>query len=245
MTGVLDPAILISSGIIFVAFFIRSLTGFGAGLIGIPLLALFWPIGFVVPMQLLFEVGISLLLLPKVHREIDYKHVINLAVGMFFGNFAGSFSLAHFNGPLLKLLLAWLVLLFSIYLAWTARKPLRLRIAHGWGFLFGLIGGFFGGAFGMSGPVVMLYLAHQVPDKTRLRATVIALFFLASTWTVFMHWANGLYNLESFRVLLLLTPAFLLGTILGHHAHFRTSENAFRFIVAGILLFSAILLFAR
>ena len=240
-----DPVILFASCILFVAFFIRALTGFGAGLISIPLLALFWEVAFVVPMELLFEIGISLLLLPKVWRDIDFTHVLNLAVGMFFGNFLGSFSLANFNGPLLKLVLAGLVLLFSIYLGVTARKPPQLNIPHRWGFLFGLFGGFFGGAFGMSGPIVMLYLTHQVPDKTRLRATVIALFFLASTWTVFMHWANGLYDAESFRVLLLLTPAFLVGTILGHHAHFRTSDLAFRRIVAGILFVSSLLLFFK
>lgn len=240
-----DPVVLFASCILFVAFFIRALTGFGAGLISIPLLALFWDVGFVVPMELLFEVGLSVLLLPKVWRDIDFKHVINLAVGMFFGNLIGSFSLANFNAPLLRLLLAGLVLLFSIYLGASARKPPQLNIPHRWGFLFGLGGGFFGGAFGMSGPVVMLYLAHQIPDKTRLRATVIALFFLASTWTVFMHWANGLYNAESFRVLLLLTPAFLIGTALGHLAHFKTSDSAFRYIVAAILFVSSLLLFFK
>jgi len=240
---VTDPVILVASCILFVAFFIRSLTGFGAGLISIPLLALFWDVSFVAPMELLFEIGFSLLLLPKVWKDIEFKHVSNLAVGMFFGNFAGSFSLANFNGPALKLVLAGLVLLYSLYLGVTARKPPQLDIPHRFGFLFGFFGGFFGGAFGMSGPIVMLYLAHQIPDKTRLRATVIALFTLASAWTVFMHWGNGLYNAESFRVLLLLSPAFLVGTFLGHHAHFKTSELGFRYIVAAILLVSSLLLF--
>lgn len=237
-----ESVFLLASSIIFVSFFVRALTGFGAGLIGIPLLALFWEVSFVVPMQLLLEIGLSVLLLPKVHKDVDYRHVGNLALGMFVGNLTGSMVLANFEGRILKLALAVVVLSFSIYLAVTAGRPNRWRIPHKWGGLFGLCGGFFGGAFGMSGPIVMLYLAQQIHDKTRLRATVIALFFFASTWTAFMHWANGLYRLESMRVLAMLTPAFLLGTRLGHWAHFRVSEVLFRRIIAAILLGSSIML---
>jgi len=237
-----EPVFLLASAIVFVSFFIRALTGFGAGLIGIPLLALFWNVSFVVPMQLLLEIGISVLLLPKVHKDVDYRHVGNLAVGMFLGNLAGSLALASFEGRVLKPALAVVVLLFSIYLAVTTGRPNRWSIHPKWGFLFGLCGGFFGGAFGMSGPIVMLYLTQQIRDKTRLRATVIALFFLASSWTAVMHLANGLYSLESLRVLAILTPAFLCGTLLGHWAHFRVSEVLFRRIIAAILLGSSIML---
>lgn len=235
----IDPTILCASGVIFVAFFIRSLTGFGAGLVSIPLLALFWNLQFVVPMQLLLEIAISLLLLPKVHKDVDYGHVGSLALGMFIGNMTGAFTLAYLDNHLLKGVLAGLVLLFSLYLAATARKQLQFHIPYRWGILFGIGGGFFGGAFGMSGPIVMLYLTHQIANKSKLRATVIALFFFTSLWTGLIHWWNGLYSAESFRVLLWLTPAFLLGTALGHWAHFRTSDVAFRYVVAAILFGSA------
>lgn len=237
-----DSTILYGSGIIFVAFFIRALTGFGAGLISIPLLALFWELQFVVPMQLLLEVAISVLLLPKVHKDVDYHHVGSLLIGMFAGNMCGAFTLAFGDQELLKGVLAGVVLLFSIYLAMTAKKSVQLKIPYRWGIVFGLCGGFFGGAFGMSGPIVMLYLAHQISDKTRLRATVIALFFFASAWTGVANWWNGLYSRETFRVLLLLMPAFLLGTALGNWAHFQTSEVAFRYAIAAILFSSAMLL---
>jgi len=55
-------ATVVSSLIIFVAFFIRSLTGFGSALVSIPILALLFDLRFAVPMEALFEVGISILL---------------------------------------------------------------------------------------------------------------------------------------------------------------------------------------
>lgn len=237
-----EASILFASVVIFAAFFVRALTGFGAGLISIPLLVLLWDVKFVVPLQLLFEIGISAILLPKVWKDIDFKHVVNLCVGLFFGNMAGAWTLKHAETESLKTVLVGLVLFFSLYIAWTAKKPLDLKIGHSWGVVFGVVGGFFGGAFGMSGPIVVPYLAHEIRDKSKLRATIIAVFLLASTWTGVAHWKNGLYSAESFIAFAWLTPAFLVATLLGNWAHFRVDEILFRRVVAGVLFGSAILL---
>ena len=106
--------LLFANAIFFVAFFVRSLTGFGAGLIAIPLLAIVWDLSFLVPMQLLFEIGISLLLLPRVFKDIHLGHVRLLAVGMFIGNMTGANVLKHFDNTLLKLLLAAIVFAFGL-----------------------------------------------------------------------------------------------------------------------------------
>ncbi len=238
----MDERVIYGSLIFLVAFFIRALTGFGAGLIAIPVLALMYPLKFVVPMQLLFEVGISLLLLPKVWKDIDWKHVWNLLAGLFVGNMTGAFVLATIDNELLKSVLAVLVLLFSVYLGWTADQPTQWNISSRWGFVFGFGGGIFGGSLGMSGPIVVLYLAQRFTRKETLRATLIGLFFFASFWTVGAHWYNGLYTKESLTYALCLVPAFLLGTFLGHWAHFRTSDILFRRIIAGLLLVSGGLL---
>ena len=63
--------IIVGSLIIFVAFFIRSLTGFGSALVSIPLLALLFDLKFAVPLEALFEVGISILLMRKVYKFLD------------------------------------------------------------------------------------------------------------------------------------------------------------------------------
>lgn len=238
----MDEQIIYGSLIFFVAFFIRSLTGFGAGLIAIPVLALMYPLKFVVPMQLLFEVGISLILLPKVWHDVDWKHVWNLLAGLFVGNMTGAFVLANIDNRILIAVLAGVVFLFAIYLWWVARNPVPWKINPRWGFLFGMGGGVFGGSLGMSGPLIVLYLSQQFDRKETLRASIIGLFLFASSWTVCAHWYNGLYTLESLKVAAMLVPAFLAGTMLGHWAHFRISEFVFRRIIAVILFASGALL---
>ncbi|MFT4691174.1 MAG: sulfite exporter TauE/SafE family protein [Verrucomicrobiia bacterium] len=238
----MDERIIYASLIILVAFFIRALTGFGAGLIATPVLALMYPLKFVVPLQLLFEVGISAILLPKVWKEIDWKHTVHLLTGLFIGNMAGAMVLVTVGDSILKTVLAVVVLLFAGYLAWTAEQPAPWNIPVKWGFFFGVVGGVFGGSLGMSGPLVVLYLSQQFTRKETLRATLIGVFAFASVWTAGAHWFNGLYTQETLKLGLWLVPAFLIGTWAGHWAHFRTSDVLFRRLIAGILFAAGLLL---
>lgn len=237
-----DERLIWASAIIFVAFFVRALTGFGAGLIAIPLLALMYPLQFVVPLQLLFELAISALLLPRVWRQVDWPHITGIAIGMFIGNVTGSFILANVPNQLLKGVLTVVVLLFGAYLAWSADKAGAFKLGRRWGFPFGLTGGVFGGAFGMSGPLVVFYLSCQFDRKEVLRASLIGAFAMASCWTLCAHMWNGLYSPASFQLMAALLPAFLVATWLGHRAHIRVSEVLFRRVIAGILFVAGLLL---
>lgn len=238
----LDFPVLIPSLIIFAAFFVRALTGFGAALISVPLLALFFPIKFVVPMELLFEIAIGALLLRHVLHTVDFRHFGPLLVGVLLGSAVGAHILASFANDVLRIVLAVLVMAFAMYMARTAHRPLHLGISHRWGLLFGLGGGVFGGLFGMSGPLIVLYLAHQVDGKEQLRGTLILLFFVSSLWSAVLYYMNGLFHHEMFRVALYLSPAFLLATALGYIAHFHVSEPFFRIVIAVVLATSGVLL---
>lgn len=238
----MDERIIYCSLIFFLAFFVRALTGFGAGLIAIPVMALMYPLKMVVPLQLVFEVGVSALLLPKVWKDVDWPHATNVLIGLFFGNMTGAYALARVDNTILKNVLVVVVFLFAIYLTWTAKKPAPWNIRARWGLVFGMVGGVFGGSLGMGGPLVVLYLSQQFVRKENLRATLIGVFLFASSWTVPVHIYNGLYTRESLWLGLCLIPAFLIGTMAGHWAHFRTSDGLFRRIIAGILFLSGILL---
>ena len=50
------------AAILLAAYFIRGITGFGSGLISVPLLALFLPLQFVVPLILLLDFTASIVI---------------------------------------------------------------------------------------------------------------------------------------------------------------------------------------
>ena len=232
----------VSSLIIFVAFFIRSLTGFGSALVSIPILALLFDLKFAVPLEALFEVGISILLMSKVYTAISKTTLVPLIIGTIIGSLLGTYILYSFANIFLKRMLGVIVILFAISLLLEKTGSAIKTVSSGWGLLAGAIGGVFGGLFGTSGPPFVMYLTYKLKQKDVLRASLMGLFAIDYTWRVGVYATTGFLTMEIFKFALILTPAFVLGTILGHKTHFKINETLFRRIVAVILIISGILL---
>jgi hypothetical protein len=241
----ISPTIIILAAlIIFFAFYIRALTGFGGALISIPLLALLFDLKFVVPLESLFEVGISALLIKKVYRKIDGKSLVPLLTGALAGTLLGGYILKSFANDFLVRILGLLIILFSLNLLRQSKKDQK-ALPSLWGYVAGVIGGTLGGMFGTSGPPFVVYLTYQLKKKDVLRATLIGLFTLDFTWRLGVFAANGLLTLGVIKLALLLAPALLIGTILGHHTHLRVGEEKFRRLTALVLTASGVLLLVR
>ncbi|MCE5180769.1 MAG: sulfite exporter TauE/SafE family protein, partial [Betaproteobacteria bacterium] len=71
------------------AYFIRGITGFGSGLIAVPLLAHFMPLQFVVPFVLVLDFTASITLGGKIRQHIDWRELKPLlpfgALGVMLG----------------------------------------------------------------------------------------------------------------------------------------------------------------
>ena len=235
----------VSSLIIFVAFFIRSLTGFGSALVSIPLLALLFDLKFAVPLEALLEVGISILLMSKVYKAISKTTLVPLIMGTIIGSLLGTYILYSFANVFLKRMLGVAIILFALSLLLEKTSNAIKSVSSGWGLLAGAIGGVFGGLFGTSGPPFVMYLTYKLKQKDVLRASLVGLFTIDYTWRVGVFATTGLLTMEIFKFALILTPALVLGTILGHKTHFKINETRFRQIIAAILIISGILLLIR
>jgi uncharacterized membrane protein YfcA len=227
--------------IIFFAFFIRSLTGFGGALISVPLLALLFDLKFAVPFEAIFDIGISLILIGSVYRQINKTTLVPLLLGAMIGTAIGSAMLNLMADGVLKHLLGVSIILFALNLL---RRPADSNrpLAGYWGGLAGGIGGFFGGLFGTSGPPFVIYLSYKIKSKDTLRASLIGLFAFDGLWRFGLFAYTGLITREMMTLALLFTPALCLGAMLGNHIHTRIDEARFRQLVAGILVISGSLL---
>jgi len=231
-----------SSLIILFAFLVRSLTGFGSALIGVPLLALLFDLKFVVPLESVLEVGFTALLAPRVYRQMHKATLLPMIGGAVLGTLAGTYFLQALGDVILKKALGILTLLFGIYSFGAARGGSGRDLSPKWGVLAGAGGGILGGLFGTSGPPFVVYLTHKLREKDVLRASLIGLFAVDYSWrtAVFAH--SGLLTAELLTFALYLIPALILGTVLGHTIHSRVPEGHFRKMVAGILMISGVLL---
>ena len=231
-----------ASLIIFISFFIRSLTGFGSALVGIPLLAMIFDLKFAVPLEALLEIGLSALLLRNVYKSISKTTLIPLIIGTIIGSLMGAYILYSFANIYLKRALGVAIILFALNLLAGKTGNNIKPLPSGWGVLAGGIGGVLGGLFGTSGPAFVMYLAYKLKTKEVLRASLIGLFAIDYSWRVVVYATTGLLTMEILKFALLLTPALILGTILGHKIHFKINEDRFRQIVSAILLVSGIFL---
>ena len=226
--------------IVLGAFLLRSLSGFGGALISVPLLSIFYSVKFVVPVECLFEVVLSVILLPKVYHSVDRQELLRLLGGAILGSVLGSYFLVNFADQLLKMILGVVILVVALALF---KGVSSWRMPSWGGYLAGLVGGVLGGMFGTSGPAYVAYLAIRLPEPHKFRATLIALFAIEYTWRLFVYIYQGLLPQEGFTFALQLMPALVIGTLVGHMLHAKFAEKSFHSLVAALLLVSGILCF--
>lgn len=214
--------LLAAAAAVTLAYTVYGLTGFGAAIVAIPLLAQFLPLRVAVPMMLLFDLVAGLLLGLKNRRNIDRHELLRLVPFLLVGIVAGVYLLARAPE---RWLLAVLGLFALLYASWNLlRKPSTAPVAPGWAVPAGLFGGAFTAMYGTGGPIYASYLARRVTDKDVLRASVAALIFGAGWLRLVMFTASGFYAQHGLLMLAaMLLPAALLGYVIGSRLHARLS----------------------
>ncbi len=204
------------------AYTVYGLTGFGAAIVAIPLLAQFLPLRFVVPMMLLFDLVAGLLLGLKNRSSIAKRELLRLVPYLLVGMVAGVTLLARAPE---RWLLAVLGLFAVLYAGWNLlRQQTTTPVAPGWAVPAGLFGGAFTSMYGTGGPIYASYLARRITDKNVLRASVAALIFGAGWLRLVLFTASGFYAQHGLLMLgAMLMPAAVLGYFIGSRLHARLS----------------------
>lgn len=206
----------------------------------IPLLALFYDLKFIVPVVCIFELMLSVLLVPRVFRDVDRRCFAYMVGGAVFGSVAGILLLDGLSNTLLKRMLGLVIIAVAFTL--LRERPARTTaVSDKWGLLSGLAGGVLGGMFGTSGPPFVSFLAWKGVAKHVFRATLIAVFAMEDSWRMALLLHQGICGIEELRFALALAPALILATLLGHKAHGHMGEVLFRRMIFGLLLGSGIL----
>lgn len=227
------------AAIFLAAYFIRGITGFGSGLLAVPLLALFLPLQFVVPLVLLLDFTASLVIGGLHFKRVQWNEIGILIPFSIVGVGLGTSLLVNLPQVPMLIALATFVLIFAVrsILNIHGEKP----ASRAWAIPASLTGGTVGGLFGTGGPPYVIYLTHRIRDKGELRATLSALFF-----------AEGLTRIASFLIVGLLMTAqvwgaylialpLVLGALyLGGRAHVGLDPTQMTRLVGVLLLVSSV-----
>lgn len=223
-----------SAAIILFAYFVRGISGFGSGLISVPLLAHFWPLTLVVPLILVTDFAASVALGRATRGDIRWDEIRTLIPASAVGIVVGAALLINLPREPLLVALGLFVLAFGVrsVLNLHGEKP----VSRWWALPAGFTGGTVGALFGTGGPPFVIYLSHRLRDKSALRATFSGLFLIDGGLRIVVFLVSGLLlQRELLWALPASLPLLALGLYLGHRVHVGLSQAQMQRLI-GILL---------
>lgn len=209
---------LATAAVITGAYVVYGLSGFGASIFSVPFLVHLFPLRFVVPMMLVFDLIAGLLLGLHNRQRVDWRELRRLAPFVVLGMVLGVTALVQLPERWLLLLLGSFV---STYASWSLMsRPASAVISKRWAAPAGTVGGAFTALYGTGGPVYTLYLARRLSDKTALRASIGVLIFFTAWARLALFAATGLLFQPSLLVLAVcMLPCVGLGYAIGSRLH--------------------------
>ncbi|MBX9760924.1 MAG: sulfite exporter TauE/SafE family protein [Beijerinckiaceae bacterium] len=223
--------------------FVRGLTGFGGGLVMVPLFSMMWgpveAIGAMVGLGVLTLVQV----LPPALRVARLRDAAPLLAGCAMFTPLGVALLVSLDPALVKKIIAVVILtLTSVMLAgWTyrgRRGPLQ-------GFIVGGLTGFVNGVAGSGGPITVVYVMAEKARADLQRASMILALAMSSFVTIFGLLAAGAID----RRVLIHVAAFIapsiIGTWLGVWLFARLPSGLYRKIVLWFLVAISVALLLR
>ncbi len=220
--------------ILTIAYTFRGVTGFGSGLIAIPLLVLILPLSVVVPMMVLLDFIASVSHSIKHREAARWDTIYPLLPFTVIGVLVALFIFKTVDTDLLVTTLGIFILLFALYNLFYP-KPAH-EGSKLWAIPAGTLGGLVGTLFGTGGPLYVIYLQLRQLDKSTFRATVASIFMLDGGIRVVGFIASGFFIHETLLLAALGLPIMGAAMYLGGHIHTSISQNTFHRAIGVLLL---------
>ncbi|MEJ2586897.1 MAG: sulfite exporter TauE/SafE family protein [Deltaproteobacteria bacterium] len=217
---------------------IQGMTGFGAGLVSGPILAIFLAPKLVI--VILLVTGISNLILVAYHsrKGVDLRRLRPLVLLAVIGIPFGSYLLMVVSPSVARALIAIVSIGFSTFLLLGYSRRLEREFMASCG--FGFISGILTASVGMGGPPIIIFLANQEWPKEVFRATVAFLFLITGTLSLFSHILTGVTTGDRMIIGLSLIPASIIGFYLGDALFEKVSHKLFINVALILILISGI-----
>jgi len=234
--------ILLAILVIFIAYIIKGLSGFGSGLVAVPLLAFILPLIVIVPILGLLSYGGTVMQSISLRQQVVWPDLLPLIPFSLFGIVLALWLLVNLDARLLTLFLGGFVMFYALYLLIPTRLNTAGRV---WAIPAGGLGGMIGALFGTGGPFYIIYLKLRQLDKTQFRATIAMIFLFDGGFRIIGYSLTGMYTSQVLLLVLLLMPVLFLGMYVGNHIHINIRQHQFNRIISILLFFSGLILMLK
>lgn len=226
--------------IFFLAGFTQGVSGFGAGLVAMPFLALLLGLKVAVPLSMLNGLIITGFLSLQLKRHIDWRKIMPLLIGCLPGIFLGALALTRLNSGLLQLCLGLFIAAYATY-SLTAR-PRPRNISSRWGYPAGFLTGTISSVFSAGGPPAIIYVSLTNWSKDDIKATLSVFFFVSGVITAAGHAASGLTTSAILAQLLSTGPLTLAGVAAGSLLYGRIRQQTYIAILLWLLILMGVIM---
>lgn len=230
--------------ILMSAYFIRGITGFGSGLISVPLLALSQPLQFAVPLVLALDFTASVILGGTNSKKANWGEIRLLVPAGMIGACIGAAALLTLPTRPVLIALGAFTIFFGVGNIFGLRPEGRL--SRVWAVPAGLVGGSAGALFGTGGPPYIIYLTRRLMDKGEVRATFSWLFAIDGGFRlgIFL-FAGLLFDTKLQMAYLLGLAPMALGLYIGNKVHLDMTSGGMLRVVGTLLVLSGLMLFLK
>jgi uncharacterized protein len=228
--------------VLFAAAFVRSALGFGDAVVAMPLLAMAVGLRTATPLVAFVGPTISLLILARDWRRVEFKAAGRLIAATLLGIPVGIYGLARLPEAPLKTALGAIILLYGLF--GLVRPGTRLsneRPAFPWA--VGWTAGVLGGAYNTNGPPIVAYGMLRGWPPESFRATLQGYFLPTGLAILAGHGIAGLWTPMVLKSYLYSLPAIAAGVGLGSVLHKKLTHGMFtRLVYASLALMGAVML---
>ncbi len=230
------------AAVLFVAYMVRGIAGFGSGLIAVPLLAFFFPVKVVVPLVVFLDYVGSLSQGVKNRELIAWREQLPLIPFTFVGVGVGLAVLEIVTAKTLAQSLGGFIIAYAVYslLPLPELRGSRLLVVP-----FGFLGGFVGMLFGTGGPFYVIYFGLRALEKSVHRATFAMNFLIDGAIRLVGFAAFGFFDRDLLIAFLISLPIVGVALWTGGHIHAGLKRETYVRIIAVLLLGSGVVLLLK
>lgn len=244
ITDLLQPQILIFAPlIVFGAYVVFGISGFGSTLIAIPLLAHLFPLKFAVPFFVILDCVGAFNMGLRLRADVMRRELLLLIPFMALGILGGVWLLVRMHPELLLGSLGVFVLFFGA--SYVMRSGKGFPLPRWTAAPIGTFGGATSAVFGIGGPIYVFYLSGRGGGPTEIRATMPVIFMFTTLARIALFIVAGLYSPAALVAAAALLPVMALGIWTGHHLHLNLSRETVIRVMGALLVASGISLIVR
>ena len=247
MTGLdaLSPWLLVLVPVVvFTAYTVLGLTGFGSTMVSIPILAHFLPLSYLVPLMALIDCVSAASVMRQGRGDVSKAELKRLVPLMFVCFLIGLTVLVGVPDRYLRVALGLFAAAVGIH--GILNPTVRGSISSLWVIPAGLVGGVVAAIFGAGGPIYATYFAGRLKDKGQMRSTMSALIAISAFSRAILYAIGGLVlHAAVFLGVAVCAPFAWLGLRVGSRIHVSLSQEQMRRAIGAVLLLTGLSLLAR